>query len=185
MNLTDIRISATRPEIAADYIARLGHCCPSRARVLCPATARRQTASPGRAASREDLVRYTSIALPSVVILGPELALVHSQESANARGDLGIRLDDPAAVRLVTEVFDSIWAAARPDTTNVDAADRLTDADTRLLRLLAAGLTYKVIARQLAISNRTVDRRVVQLVGRLGAGNRFDAVREATRLGLL
>lgn len=185
VNLTDIRISAPRPAIATDHIARLGNGRPSRARVLCPVSADNRAASPEHLRGGEDAIRFTPISLPPVVILGPGLALVQGQPIGRSQDMPGVRLDDIAAVRILSEVFDSIWAAAQPATTSSVPVGALNHAETTLLRLLADGLTYAAIARRQAISSRTVDRRVVQLLARLGARNRFEAVREATRLGFL
>ncbi len=57
--------------------------------------------------------------------------------------------------------------------------------DRQILRLLAAGAPDSTVARQLRISQRTVERRVRVILDRLNAVNRFQAGVIATRRGLL
>jgi len=45
--------------------------------------------------------------------------------------------------------------------------------DVALLALLATGLTDRCVARRLHLSVRTVQRRISELCGTLGAGSRF------------
>ena len=58
-------------------------------------------------------------------------------------------------------------------------------ADAALLPLLAAGLTDGAIARQLGTHPRTVQRRVRDLLDKLGAATRFQAGLQAARRGWL
>jgi DNA-binding NarL/FixJ family response regulator len=63
---------------------------------------------------------------------------------------------------------------------------RRTGADEgALLGLLAAGLTDSAIGRHLGTHPRTVQRRVRELLDRLGAGTRFQAGLQAVRRGWL
>lgn len=57
--------------------------------------------------------------------------------------------------------------------------------DPRLLTMLSAGLKDEAIARQLAVSSRTVGRRVAELMDALGARTRFQAGLYAQRRELL
>ncbi|MEU1599968.1 hypothetical protein ABZ468_46110 [Streptomyces sp. NPDC005708] len=60
------------------------------------------------------------------------------------------------------------------------------DAETQsLLALLASDLTDAAIARAQGWSERTTQRRVHQLMGRLGASSRLQARLTATRRGWL
>jgi DNA-binding NarL/FixJ family response regulator len=59
------------------------------------------------------------------------------------------------------------------------------DDESALLGLLAAGLTDGAIARHLGTHPRTVQRRVRDLLDRLGAGTRFQAGIQAARRGWL
>jgi DNA-binding CsgD family transcriptional regulator len=61
----------------------------------------------------------------------------------------------------------------------------LTPRETDVLRKLAAGRTYKEAAHELGIAWQTVQTIAHHLYEKLGVGNRFEAVQEATRLSIL
>lgn len=60
----------------------------------------------------------------------------------------------------------------------------LTDREMEIARLVAEGLTARRIAKQLGISDRTVNSHIGNLYRRLAVNNRVDAVRELMRLGI-
>ena len=62
---------------------------------------------------------------------------------------------------------------------------RLTEREQDVLAGLAAGKTNKVIARELLITERTVKFHVSSILGKLGAGNRTEAVKKAAWLKLI
>jgi LuxR family maltose regulon positive regulatory protein len=64
-------------------------------------------------------------------------------------------------------------------------ADQLTARELDVLRLLAAGAPNPRIAEQLVVSLDTVKKHVSHLLGKLGAGNRTEAVTRARELGLI
>ena len=79
-------------------------------------------------------------------------------------------------------MFEILWAKAAPITFSGPAiprvgepADGFTPEIEELLPLLAVGLNDKSIAHQLDVSERTVARRVVELLDFLGARTRFQA----------
>ena len=63
--------------------------------------------------------------------------------------------------------------------------DALTDRELEVLGLLTNGQTNRAIAGQLFITERTVKFHVSSILGKLGAGNRTEAVRLATQRGLV
>jgi DNA-binding NarL/FixJ family response regulator len=65
------------------------------------------------------------------------------------------------------------------------AVDTLTARELEVLRLLAQGQQNKEIAADLVISERTVKFHVSSILGKLGAGNRTEAVRIAAQQGLI
>ena len=64
-------------------------------------------------------------------------------------------------------------------------ADQLTARELDVLRLLATGAPNPRIAEQLVVSLDTVKKHVSHLLGKLGAGNRTEAVTRARELGLI
>jgi DNA-binding CsgD family transcriptional regulator len=76
--------------------------------------------------------------------------------------------------------------AAGANPTAANDADECPDEETRmLLALLAGGLTDKSIGRAMAWSERTTQRRIQQLMVRVGAVTRFQASLMAARRGWL
>ncbi|MCK6630154.1 MAG: response regulator transcription factor [Anaerolineae bacterium] len=67
----------------------------------------------------------------------------------------------------------------------VNEVEALTLRELEVLRLVAQGLQNKEIAAALVISERTVKFHVSSIMGKLGAGNRTEAVRLATQQGLI
>ena len=63
--------------------------------------------------------------------------------------------------------------------------EALTERELEVLRLLAQGRQNKEIADALTISERTVKFHVSGILGKLGAGNRTEAVARAAQLGLI
>jgi DNA-binding NarL/FixJ family response regulator len=64
-------------------------------------------------------------------------------------------------------------------------AEALTPRELEFLHLLAQGLQNKEIAAELVISERTVKFHVSSIMGKLGAGNRTEAVSMAAQQGLI
>jgi Bacterial regulatory proteins, luxR family len=87
----------------------------------------------------------------------------------------------------LSALFEVYWDHAVPLTPEADTSSttpRLTaDDDARLVRLLAAGLGNETIGRALGVSSSTVQRRVHELMERLGARTRFQAGLMLGRMG--
>jgi DNA-binding CsgD family transcriptional regulator len=91
----------------------------------------------------------------------------------------GLRLaapGEPADVRIVD-------SEAKRDTADLELA--LTPREAEVLALLSEGASNKAIARRLGISVHTAKFHVSQLLNKLDAGGRTDAVAAAARLGVL
>ncbi|HEU4946637.1 MAG TPA: helix-turn-helix domain-containing protein [Kribbella sp.] len=87
-------------------------------------------------------------------------------------------------------LFELEWQRAIPFRRYVRSAaaardDGLDDLGGVLLRLLAAGLTDAAIARSVGMSLRTTQRRIHELMNRLGATTRFQAGLAARERGLI
>ena len=63
--------------------------------------------------------------------------------------------------------------------------ERLTGRELEVLRLLAAGRSNQRIAHDLVVALDTVKKHVTHILGKLGAGNRTEAVARARDLGLI
>jgi DNA-binding NarL/FixJ family response regulator len=75
-----------------------------------------------------------------------------------------------------------------PPASRLDAQpplEPLTPRELEVLRAMADGLSNKLIARQLGISEHTVKFHANAILGKLGAQSRTEAVVRATRAGLL
>jgi len=71
-------------------------------------------------------------------------------------------------------------AAVRPG-----LPEPLTERETDVLWLIAAGKPNQRIARELVVTIDTVKKHVSHLLGKLGAANRTEAVTRARQLGLI
>jgi DNA-binding CsgD family transcriptional regulator len=112
-----------------------------------------------------------------------------------------LQLDEPGAGALVVHqsplldalcaLFDTLWSRAAPlrRTVHVVEGDQeagglaLSESDREILFLLSAGLKDEAIARSLRVSRRTVQRRVSEVMDRLGARTRFQAGMQAVVQG--
>ena len=63
--------------------------------------------------------------------------------------------------------------------------DALTEREMEVLRLIAQGMANKKIAAELQVTERTVKAHASAIMGKLGAGNRTEAVRVAVQRGLI
>ncbi len=81
---------------------------------------------------------------------------------------------------VVSKLMQHISKANEPP-----AAELLTDREVQVLGLLAHGKSNKEIAAVLSISERTAKFHVSSILGKLGAGNRTEAVTLAAQRGLV
>jgi len=91
-----------------------------------------------------------------------------------------------ALLEALGALFESLWARALPlplPGEELATEDRPSREEARLLALLTTGLPDVVIARQLGLSYRTYQRRLRELLSRLGAETRFQAGVRAVLLG--
>jgi len=73
----------------------------------------------------------------------------------------------------------------RPAAVPPGLPEPLTDRETDVLQLIAAGKPNQQIAQELVITIDTVKKHVTHLMGKLGATNRTEAVTRAHQLGLI
>ncbi|MCE2440705.1 MAG: response regulator transcription factor [Candidatus Latescibacteria bacterium] len=90
------------------------------------------------------------------------------------------------AVRVVNEGGSLLEpAVASRFLDSINDPDALTARQKEVLKLIATGLLNKEIADRLYISERTVKFHVSEILAKLGAGNRTEAVAIATGKGLI
>lgn len=83
---------------------------------------------------------------------------------------------------LISRVLEEFEAMARAQ---IAKESELTDTELQILSHIAAGDTTKKIAEKLHWSETTVNRRIQDILIKLGVSNRAHAVAEAIRRGLI
>jgi DNA-binding NarL/FixJ family response regulator len=124
-----------------------------------------------------------------VILVGP----ADERRRLRARVPAGIDIvgeaSNSAAARLLQQEVeaDALLTSASPpielDTDTVE--ERLTPRELEVLSLMAEGLSNKLIAERLGISDQTVKFHVASVCGKLDALNRTDAVRRGLQRGLI
>jgi len=130
-----------------------------------------------------------------VVALLPEPEVARPVKASGVQGVLLRTSDAPTlaaalwAVACGLTVFDQeVTALLLATVGNSEASytnEPLTPREQEVLQALAQGLSNKLIARQLDISEHTVKFHVNAIMGKLGAQSRTEAVVRATRAGLI
>ncbi|MFC7496521.1 MULTISPECIES: helix-turn-helix domain-containing protein [unclassified Nocardioides] len=124
-----------------------------------------------------------------LVVADRSLALLPLAPTSAQDDDFGALLVHPSGLLdALLHLFDLVWASANavvPSEHGVAelAAEQIDDVDARILTLLLAGLTDQAIGGQLALSLRTVQRRVAGLMERARVTTRFQLGHEAARRG--
>ena len=76
-------------------------------------------------------------------------------------------------------------AAAGKTDAGAAVRDRLSPREREVLELVAAGRSNREIAQALVVTEHTAKYHVAQLLNKLGAASRAEAVTRAVKLGLL
>ncbi|MGQ4356354.1 LuxR C-terminal-related transcriptional regulator [Streptomyces drozdowiczii] len=100
---------------------------------------------------------------------------------ASPRRDVALEIRHPALIRYLIQVYEVLWAQAKPLSAPLQAPAHtmpITAAQLSVARLLVEGNTDQIVARKLAISVRTCRARIAKLMQTLGATSR-------THLGVL
>ncbi|MFE5794981.1 helix-turn-helix domain-containing protein [Streptomyces sp. NPDC056503] len=92
-------------------------------------------------------------------------------------------LDASPLLDALVVLFELVWERSAP--LWASAPTGVDPVNERLLGFAAAGYTDESIARMTGLSKRTVERRMRQIMDRLGARTRFQAGLQAARSGLL
>ncbi|MFJ8017262.1 LuxR C-terminal-related transcriptional regulator [Streptomyces sp. NPDC096339] len=119
-------------------------------------------------------VRTSGSAFTRAIVYDRAIAVITLPD--NPKGAALIR--DPNVVQFVVQSFEYAWAISEPFNPEFDPreirsiSDSLNDA---VLRMLVSGHDDKSIARQLGISPRTCQRRISDVMQRIGARTRLQA----------
>jgi DNA-binding NarL/FixJ family response regulator len=130
--------------------------------------------------------RLTENVPVKMFIADNRLGLIPLEVAGSA--DASLLVHESSMLDTLIALFDLVWERAIPihaDGELPEPAQGPGADESALLGLLAAGLTDSAIARHLGTHPRTVQRRVRELLDRLGAGTRFQAGLQAVRRGWL
>ncbi|CAN7297832.1 response regulator transcription factor [Knoellia sp. LjRoot47] len=130
-------------------------------------------------------VRLTPHLAFSVLAVDRSTAVIDITHLDTGGGSLYVQQRQLAAALMDMCLGLFALATPLPRTPRGKALVRLTDRDGQILALLAAGASDLTMARQLGISQRTVERRVRSIMTELGATTRFQAGAIAGRRGLI
>ncbi len=121
-----------------------------------------------------------------LIIADDRLALIVLSESYGGVTS-ALAIGPSTLLEGLSRMFETLWRFATPlqPTGSHPGADPPSPEDSQLLALLASGMTDKTIARRLGVNIRTAQRRVQQLMERLGADTRFQAGLQAKSRGWL
>jgi sugar-specific transcriptional regulator TrmB/DNA-binding CsgD family transcriptional regulator len=121
-------------------------------------------------------LRLAHAGLPGrMVIADDSVALVQLDDAEDGVPRAAVVLD-PVLLGAFRHCFDVAWSLGLPLSSPTDAVagpESLDPVDRRLVSLLMAGYTDAAVARQLELSERTVQRRISALMLSLGVGTRI------------
>jgi two-component system nitrate/nitrite response regulator NarL len=143
---------------------------------------------------QESLAAFCEVSPPVLAILGSEnqasdvwLTGVRSIVSRSVAGEQLV-----AALHAITHRLIVTEPAFLPNSSGTSRGEPaptlvepLTERELGVLAAMAEGLSNKLIARNLSISEHTVKFHVNAIMGKLGAQSRTDAVVRATRAGII
>jgi len=123
-------------------------------------------------------VRLANEELDQIIIMDGRIAVVAIDPADSCRGALVVR--HACVTSALDRLFARQWIEAEPlhrpaPPVVAPEAPEVSDAERRLLSMLASGQTDEAAARALGVSVRHLRRRIAALMRRLGAGSRFEA----------
>jgi DNA-binding NarL/FixJ family response regulator len=133
-----------------------------------------------------EIARATSTLPVRLMIADGSVALCPLvQHTANGAEPTAALVHDSSLLAALIALFEAYWARASPLRFDGEHAGSIGADERQLLSLLVAGVTDKAIATQLRVSQRTVQRRIYDLMRRSGAGTRLQLGWVAAKLGWL
>ncbi|MEU6539933.1 LuxR C-terminal-related transcriptional regulator [Streptomyces sp. NPDC047000] len=130
-------------------------------------------------------VRTATVLPPRMLIFDRKVAVIPIDPADSRAGALITR--EPGVVATLASTYQQAWSCAVPYTADQHPRWRndLTEAQHRLLSLLAQGMTDEAAAKRLGLGLRTVRRQMSAIMERLGAQSRFEAGVKAAQHGWL
>jgi DNA-binding MarR family transcriptional regulator/DNA-binding CsgD family transcriptional regulator len=124
-----------------------------------------------------------------LIIFDHRLALLPLASASDVRFTVGVLVVHPSRLLdgLIT-LFEDYWNRAVALTTaltNPAPNAEFSSVDLETLALLCTGIKDGAMARQLGVSPRTLNRRIIRVMTLLGASSRFQAGLQAAKRGLL
>lgn len=135
-----------------------------------------------RAASAGETSRMHPAVPMKLVVSDRSLAVLPL--SLEESGNSALVVHGSALLEALVGLFWLLWDQAVPVAPG-DGDQEDPPIDPRLMTLLAGGLKDDAIARQFAVSSRTIGRRVAELMDTIGARTRFQAGVHAQQRNLL
>lgn len=138
--------------------------------------------------SAGEQARINAQAWPKMLVVDGSVAVV-PESSTDPDPERRLLITSSCLVDVLVTHFESLWERSTP----VEAAGRtlpaaesdISERDREVLTLMAAGLKDRAIARSLGVTERTVSRRIQELMRRLDADTRFRAGIRAVQEGWL
>ena len=142
-----------------------------------------------------DDIQLQELALPVVLLLDTsDMALVNSALRSGVRAVISkeatpeeiegaIQAVNAGLVAIAPESLPDLLQDARPIAESL--AEPLSERELEVLDVIAEGLSNKLIAHRLGISEHTVKTHVASIFAKLGAASRTEAVSLAIRRGLV
>lgn len=108
------------------------------------------------------------------------------QHTAGGAEPTAALVHDSSLLGALVALFESYWDRASPLLVDERVGPvQLVPEERQLLSLLVGGVSDKAVATQLGVSQRTVQRRIYDLMRRAGAHTRMQLAWTASRLGWL
>ncbi|PJI84894.1 helix-turn-helix transcriptional regulator [Luteimicrobium subarcticum] len=121
-----------------------------------------------------------------MVVVDSRVAIIPLTDRAESARTTAVVVHRSRLCDALVELFEATWERGAPLFASAEGTapeDGLEPVDREILELLGAGLKDESVGRQLGLSERTVRRRIAELVTRLGATSRFQAGAQAARRG--
>ncbi|HEX5229690.1 MAG TPA: response regulator transcription factor [Bryobacteraceae bacterium] len=136
-----------------------------------------------------DWQSFAELPIPVVLLLAtPDPGLAASALRAGIRGAIP-RDATPSEIEAAVQAVNAGLVVSSPeflrDSETADLLDPLSDRELEVLDLVAEGLSNKLIAHRLNISEHTVKTHVASIFAKLGASSRTEAVSLAIRRGFV